>query len=199
MLIESPKRGFSDPLILATLIGGLALLAAFVVWELHDDAPMLPLRLFRLRNFTFANVETLGYATRVGYFRFGTHMHVSHLFEDADRFYAISPSRRGELLLGHGFAISRRTGLRRSTVGADGHRYSANSGLIQRCYASTLDNPFFWSSKPGADRWGKDPAVGLHFVSFAPISSVDTLITDSEISTADRDELIASGVEVVIA
>src|SRR2546421_1852835 len=127
-----------------------------------------PLRPFGEGPSRIANVETLGYATRVGYFRFGTHMHVSHLFEDADRFYAISPSRRGELLLGHGFAISRRTGLRRSTVGADGHRYSANSGLIQRCYASTLDNPFFWSSKPGADRWGKDPAVGLHFVSFAP-------------------------------
>src|SRR5205085_1026610 len=47
-----------DPLILATLLGGLALLGAFVVWELHHDAPMLPLRLFRLRNFTFANVET---------------------------------------------------------------------------------------------------------------------------------------------
>jgi predicted MFS family arabinose efflux permease len=58
-LIESPKRGFSDPLILATLLGGIALLAAFVVWELHDPEPMLPLRLFRLRNFTFANVETL--------------------------------------------------------------------------------------------------------------------------------------------
>src|SRR5438067_2090919 len=57
-LIEAPKRGFTDPLILATLLGGLALLGAFVVWELHDDAPMLPLRLFRLRNFTFANVET---------------------------------------------------------------------------------------------------------------------------------------------
>ena len=37
------------------------------------------------------------------------------------------------------------------------------------------------------------------FVSFAPISSVDTLITDSEISPADREQLTASGVEVVVA
>jgi DeoR family fructose operon transcriptional repressor len=36
-------------------------------------------------------------------------------------------------------------------------------------------------------------------VSFAPISSVDTLITDSEISDADRDELAGQGVEVVVA
>jgi EmrB/QacA subfamily drug resistance transporter len=58
-LIESPNRGFSDPLILATLVGGLAMFAAFIWWELHHDAPMLPLRLFKLRNFTFANIETV--------------------------------------------------------------------------------------------------------------------------------------------
>ena len=37
------------------------------------------------------------------------------------------------------------------------------------------------------------------FVSFAPLSSVDTLITDTEIGDGDRDELTANGVEVVIA
>jgi DeoR family fructose operon transcriptional repressor len=37
------------------------------------------------------------------------------------------------------------------------------------------------------------------FVSFAPISSVDTLITDSEISDADRTMLADEGVEVVMA
>jgi DeoR family fructose operon transcriptional repressor len=36
-------------------------------------------------------------------------------------------------------------------------------------------------------------------VSFAPISSVDTLITDTEISAADRKQLTDSGVEVVVA
>jgi EmrB/QacA subfamily drug resistance transporter len=58
-LIEMPKRGFGDPLILSTLFGGVALLAAFVAWELRAPSPMLPLRLFRKRNFTWANVETL--------------------------------------------------------------------------------------------------------------------------------------------
>ncbi len=57
-LIEMPKRGFSDPLILVTLFGGLALFAAFVAWERRAPSPMLPLRLFRKRNFTFANIET---------------------------------------------------------------------------------------------------------------------------------------------
>jgi EmrB/QacA subfamily drug resistance transporter len=57
-LIEAPRRGFGDPLIVATLVGGLALLACFVWWEATTAAPMLPLRLFARRNFTFANVET---------------------------------------------------------------------------------------------------------------------------------------------
>ncbi len=37
------------------------------------------------------------------------------------------------------------------------------------------------------------------FVSFAPIDSVDALVTDSEISPADRRELTEQGVEVVLA
>jgi DeoR family transcriptional regulator, fructose operon transcriptional repressor len=37
------------------------------------------------------------------------------------------------------------------------------------------------------------------FVSFAPLSSVDTLITDSEISETDRAQLTEHGVEVVVA
>lgn len=37
------------------------------------------------------------------------------------------------------------------------------------------------------------------FVSFAPITSVDTLVTDSEISPVDREQLTQSGVEVVVA
>ncbi len=57
-LIEEPKRGFSDPLILGTLLGGLALFALFVVWEQRSRTPMLPLRLFQRRNFSFANLET---------------------------------------------------------------------------------------------------------------------------------------------
>jgi EmrB/QacA subfamily drug resistance transporter len=58
-LIEQPKRGWSDPLILVSLIGGLAVFAAFIAWEARTKNPMLPLRLFRRRNFAWANAETL--------------------------------------------------------------------------------------------------------------------------------------------
>jgi EmrB/QacA subfamily drug resistance transporter len=57
--IEQPQRGWGDPLILGAFIGGAACLGAFVAFELRTPMPMLPLRLFRLRNFSVTNVETL--------------------------------------------------------------------------------------------------------------------------------------------
>ena len=57
--IEQPRRGWGDPLILAAFVVGAALLAAFVAYELRTPIPMLPLRLFRLRNFSVTNIETL--------------------------------------------------------------------------------------------------------------------------------------------
>jgi EmrB/QacA subfamily drug resistance transporter len=57
--IEEPHRGWGDALVTGGIGGGVALLAAFVVYELHAPMPMLPLRLFRLRNFSVTNVETL--------------------------------------------------------------------------------------------------------------------------------------------
>ncbi len=58
-LIEEPQRGWSDPLILVSLVGGIALFALFLLWESRTAQPMLPLHLFSRRNFSFANLETL--------------------------------------------------------------------------------------------------------------------------------------------
>jgi len=58
-LIEEPRRGWGDPLIPGTLAVGLAIFAAFLWWERRVPQPMLPLRLFSRRNFSFANLETL--------------------------------------------------------------------------------------------------------------------------------------------
>jgi EmrB/QacA subfamily drug resistance transporter len=58
-LIEQPLRGFGDPLIFGTLAAGAALFAAFLVYESRIEKPMLPLELFRRRNFAVGNIETL--------------------------------------------------------------------------------------------------------------------------------------------
>ena len=58
-LVEQPKRGWTSPVVLGGLLGGAALLALFVAWERRHRDPMLPLALFRRRNFSFTNLETL--------------------------------------------------------------------------------------------------------------------------------------------
>jgi EmrB/QacA subfamily drug resistance transporter len=58
-LVEQPKRGWGSPVVLGGLAAGVILLTLFVLWERRTRDPMLPLGLFRRRNFTFANVETL--------------------------------------------------------------------------------------------------------------------------------------------
>jgi EmrB/QacA subfamily drug resistance transporter len=57
--IEQPRLGWSDPLVPGAIVGGATLLGLFVAYELHAAMPMLPLRLFRLRNFSVTNIETL--------------------------------------------------------------------------------------------------------------------------------------------
>src|SRR5579884_3469720 len=57
--IEQPHLGWGNPLVPGGMVGGAALLAAFVLYELRTPMPMLPLPLFRLRNFSVTNVETL--------------------------------------------------------------------------------------------------------------------------------------------
>jgi EmrB/QacA subfamily drug resistance transporter len=58
-LIESSRLGLSHPRILAALILGVFLLAVFLIAEARSRDPMLPLTLFRSRNFTGANLLTL--------------------------------------------------------------------------------------------------------------------------------------------
>jgi EmrB/QacA subfamily drug resistance transporter len=58
-LVRGNQLGWASPEIVGTLAGGAAVLALFVLWELRAPAPMLPLRFFRNRTFTAANVASL--------------------------------------------------------------------------------------------------------------------------------------------
>ncbi len=58
-LIEAANRGFADPLVFLPLALGVVALAAFVYAEGHSREPMMPLSLFRSRNFSGANLLTM--------------------------------------------------------------------------------------------------------------------------------------------
>jgi hypothetical protein len=155
-----------------------------------------------------ANLETLGYTdAENGYFAGGTHLHLSHLFEDLEAWYLNFDFRervdttfrpglrvrggaetvpqgpedvasdagvvrdfrlRGRI--GHSAAIQPTSRLARDTVGSDGTVYRKGTAVPQRADFNTLDNPFFWSSKPERDRMSDEPAAGIHFVVFNPTS-----------------------------
>ena len=51
-IIEAPAHGWTSTLVLATGIGGLAILTGFVLWERASAHPMLNLRFFRNRSFS---------------------------------------------------------------------------------------------------------------------------------------------------
>jgi len=58
-LIVGPDAGFMQPAVLAALIGGVVLLLAFVAVERRAKSPLLPLDIFRVRQFTGVNATTL--------------------------------------------------------------------------------------------------------------------------------------------
>lgn len=59
-LIEEPRYDWQNARILVPLVGGIILLGVFVWYEARNSKAMLPLSLFRIRNFLVGNIATLG-------------------------------------------------------------------------------------------------------------------------------------------
>jgi EmrB/QacA subfamily drug resistance transporter len=186
-LIEAPKRGFGSPLIIAGMVGGAALLALFVLWELRTDAPMLPLRLFRLRNFTFANIETFTVYAALSTLTFFLVIFLQQLA-------GYSPRKAGlatvpvSLVL---FVLSPRVSRLSMRIGP---RYFMGIGPLI-CAAGIV---WIRELSPGFDYWTKllPPllvfSVGLSMI-VAPLTS--TVLADA----GERDAGVASGVNNAIA
>ncbi len=58
-LINQPEAGWGAPEVALPIVGGFAVFAAFLAHESRAPDPMLPLGLFRRRNFSAGNLETL--------------------------------------------------------------------------------------------------------------------------------------------
>jgi predicted MFS family arabinose efflux permease len=58
-LVKAPTVGWGDPRTIGELVGAGALLAVFVVNELHQRAPLAPLSIFRINGLGFSNVTQL--------------------------------------------------------------------------------------------------------------------------------------------
>jgi EmrB/QacA subfamily drug resistance transporter len=58
-LVRGNAVGWSSPAILGAILGGLVVMALFVMWELRAPAPMLPMRFFKNRAFALSNLASL--------------------------------------------------------------------------------------------------------------------------------------------
>lgn len=58
-LIEQPDEGWTSAVVAAPLAVGAVLFAGFLAWERRVPAPMVPLEMFRIRDFSVANAATL--------------------------------------------------------------------------------------------------------------------------------------------
>ena len=57
-LIEQGNLGWGSPAVLVPLVVGVLSFVAFIVWQQRATQPMLPLELFRHRNFSMGNIAT---------------------------------------------------------------------------------------------------------------------------------------------
>lgn len=55
-IIEEPAKGWTDPQVVAGLMGGGVVLTGFVAWELRTRSPLIDLRLFRNARFAWATL-----------------------------------------------------------------------------------------------------------------------------------------------
>jgi EmrB/QacA subfamily drug resistance transporter len=61
-IVRGNPAGWDSAEVIGSLAAGAVLLAAFIVWELRTSAPLLPLRLFRDRSFSVANIVGFGFS-----------------------------------------------------------------------------------------------------------------------------------------
>ncbi|WP_245547134.1 DHA2 family efflux MFS transporter permease subunit [Nocardia brevicatena] len=64
-IVHGADDGWTSRGVLAALIGGAVLSATLIGWELRTAAPMLPMRLFRVRAFGVANVVAFAFSVGV--------------------------------------------------------------------------------------------------------------------------------------
>jgi EmrB/QacA subfamily drug resistance transporter len=65
-LIEQPVLGWSAPGVWASLVAGVVLMVTFIGHEMRTRMPMLPLELFRHRNFAVTNAQTFAMYGGIG-------------------------------------------------------------------------------------------------------------------------------------
>ena len=89
-LVRANAIGWGSATVLGAMLGGAALLVAFVLWELRSPAPMLPMRFFRSRAFSATNV--VSYTMYFG--MFGSVFLLAQFFQTVQHYSALQSGLR---------------------------------------------------------------------------------------------------------
>jgi EmrB/QacA subfamily drug resistance transporter len=89
-LVHGNGEGWTSAEIAGSLTAGVVLLAAFVAWELRTPQPMLPMRFFRNRGFSAANVSSLA----MSFGMFGSIFLLTQFFQTAQGYSPLEAGLR---------------------------------------------------------------------------------------------------------
>ncbi len=171
-LIEQQRFGMANPVVLTSLLVGVACLAAFPWWESRAANPMMPLHIFAARNFAVGNVATVFLYAAVS---LGILLVALFLQETA----GMSATEAGVATLPIpvlSFFLARRFG---ALAGRHGPRlYMALGPLIAAAgflLMTTVDHPFnFWAQMlPGLVVFGFGLTMTVSPLTAAVLAAVD--------------------------
>jgi EmrB/QacA subfamily drug resistance transporter len=122
-LVRSNAAGWDSLEVVATLLAGVVLGVAFVVWELRAHAPMIPMRFFRSRSFSAGNAANFLFMGAV----FGTLFFLAQFLQNAQGYGPLAAGLRLLPWTGCLFVIAPIAG---SLVDRVGERPLIVSGLL---------------------------------------------------------------------
>ena len=91
-IVRADALGWTSPIVLGGIVGGIVLLAIFLFWEGRAPQPMLPLRFFRSRTFSATNVVSFSMFFGV----FGSIFFLSQFFQTVE---GLTPLQSGIRIL----------------------------------------------------------------------------------------------------
>ena len=163
-LTRATSDGWSSPVTLGLLGGAAALIAAFLTIESRSRSPLLPLRIFRLRALTAANVTM----ALVGAVTFSEFFVLTLYVQDVLHYSAV---QSGVAFVAFALAVVVTSNLAQVVVGRAGVRTTLTIGLTMATISLALlarvpvDGHYFWDLFPAFVLGG----AGIGF-SFVPVT-----------------------------
>jgi EmrB/QacA subfamily drug resistance transporter len=163
-LVKSNDYGWSSGRTLGLIAGSVVLMAAFIVTELRSRAPLLPLRIFRLRTLSAANATM----AIVGSVAFSEFFLLTLYLQDVLHYSAV---QSGVAFAGFALTVVVISNVAQAVVGRVGVRASLTAGLLMSAASLALltrlpvDGHYFWDLFPAFVLGG----AGMGF-SFVPVT-----------------------------